>query len=66
MSKSKNDSLPQSSTTGVPDESTTKPTDKQQDSSRAITEQWINNAMRGIKEMNENEQSRQEVAKRLF
>ena len=66
MNKSNSDSKSQSSNIVRPEESATMPIDKQQDSSRTITERWINSAMRGIKEMHESEEARQEVAKRLF
>jgi hypothetical protein len=66
MNTSSNDSKPESSNTVKPDESTTTPTGKPLDSHREIASQWINSAMKGIKEMHENEEARQDVAKRLF
>lgn len=66
MNTSSNDSNPESKTNGASDESTKTPTDKQPDSHPETASRWIQSAMKGIKEMHENEEIRKEIADRLF
>lgn len=66
MNTSSNDSKPESNSSETPDESTMPPTDRQPDSHREIASQWIRSAMKGVKEMHENEEARQDVAGKLF
>jgi hypothetical protein len=46
--------------------STPAPADRQHDGYCAIADEWLQSAIKGIKEMHENEDVRREVAKRLF
>lgn len=66
MNTSSNDSKAESNSNGKSDESTKAPIDKQPDSHPDIASQWIRGAMKGIKEMHGNEESRQEIAGKLF
>jgi hypothetical protein len=42
------------------------PADRQHDAHRVIASEWLQRAIRGIKEMHSNEEARREVANRLF
>lgn len=66
MNTSSNDSKPESNSNGKSDESMKAPIGRQPDSHPEIASQWIRSSMKGIKEMHENEESRQEVAGKLF
>jgi hypothetical protein len=42
------------------------PADRQHDAHRAIADEWLRRAIDGIKEMHGNEDTRKEVAQKLF